>query len=47
LDSHYVGIDGPLLHWDKNDPTKLHVWVLSFERHALIAHYVLDLGDGA
>ena len=45
LDSHYVGIDGPLLHWDKNDPTKLHVWVLSFERHALIAHYVLDLGD--
>ena len=44
LDSHYIGIDGPLLHLDKDDPNKLHVWVLSFERHALVAHYVLDLG---
>lgn len=43
LDSHYIGIDGPLLHLDKDDPNILHVWVLSFERHALIAHYVLDL----
>ena len=43
LDSHYIGIDGPLLHLDKDDPNKLHVWILSFERHALIAHYILDL----
>ena len=43
LDSHSIGIDGPLLHLDKDDPTKLHVWILSFERHALIAHYVLNL----
>ena len=46
LDSHYIGIDGPLLHLDKDDPNKLHVWILSFERHALIAHYVLDLSTG-
>lgn len=43
LDSHSIGIDGPLLHLDKDDPTKLHIWILSFERHALIAHYVLKL----
>lgn len=45
LDSHLIGIDGPLLHLDKDDPNKLHVWILGFERHALIAHYVLDLGN--
>lgn len=43
LDSHFVGIDGPLLHWDDSDPGKLHLWLLSFERHALVGHYVLDL----
>lgn len=47
LDSHYIGIDGPLLHIDKDDPNKLHVWILSFERHALIAHYILDLSDSS
>ena len=43
LDSHFIGIDGPLLHLDKMDPNKLHVWILSFERHALIAHYLVEL----
>ncbi|MFK7785822.1 MAG: hypothetical protein AB8B56_11935 [Crocinitomicaceae bacterium] len=47
LDSHYVGIDGPLLHLDKDDPNILHIWILSFERHALVAHYVLDLSAPA
>ena len=45
LDSHYIGIDGPLLHLDRDDPDMLHVWVLSFERHALVAHYVVDLSE--
>ncbi len=39
LDSHEIGIDGPLIHKDKHG--NLHVWLLSFERHALIGHYVL------
>jgi len=43
LDSHKVGIDGPLFHFDKNDPTLLHVWFLSFERHSLVGHYELKL----
>lgn len=42
LDSHAVGIDGPLLHWDASLPYILHVWVLSFERHAMVGHYTID-----
>lgn len=41
LDSHRVGIDGPLIYRDAADPTQLHVWLLSFERHALVGHFVL------
>ena len=41
LDSHTVGIDGPVLHWDENNPQVLHVWLLSFERHALVGHYTI------
>ena len=43
LDSHKIGIDGPLLHQDYNNPNLIHVWLLSFERHALIGHYVVDI----
>jgi len=43
LDSHLVGIDGPIFHFDKNDRNILHLWLLSFERHALVGHYVINL----
>lgn len=43
LDSHKIGIDGPLMHWDDVQEGLLHVWLLSFERHALVAHYEIDL----
>ena len=43
IDSHKIGIDGPLLHLDKEDPTILHVWLLSFERQALVGHYEIQL----
>ena len=43
LDSHKIGIDGPLLHLDIDNPNILHVWLLSFERHALVGHYEIDL----
>ncbi len=43
IDSHRIGIDGPLLHLDKDNPTILHVWLLSFERHALVGHYEVQL----
>lgn len=43
LDSHKVGIDGPLLHFDAQDPAKLHFWILAFERHAFVGHYVIKI----
>lgn len=39
LDSHKIGIDGPIIHWDDTRKGVLHVWLLSFERHALVGHY--------
>ena len=42
LDSHEIGIDGPLLHLSEDGKT-LHVWMLSFERHALVGHYSIPL----
>lgn len=41
LDSHKVGIDGPLFHYDEQG--KLHLWILSFERHSFVGHYILEL----
>lgn len=45
LDSHTVGIDGPIFHFDADDPNKLHLWLLSFERHALVGHYIIDIKE--
>ncbi len=41
LDHHAIGVDGPLLHWDVNDPSLLHLYLLSYERHALLNHVIL------
>ncbi|MCP9455482.1 MAG: hypothetical protein NNA18_05160 [Nitrospira sp.] len=43
LDHHAIGVDGPLLHWDADDPSILHLYLLSYERHALLNHFVLAL----
>ncbi|MGB1041598.1 MAG: hypothetical protein ACPGVD_12045 [Flavobacteriales bacterium] len=41
LDSHEIGIDGPLMHLDKEG--NLHFWILSFERHCFVGHYVIKM----
>ncbi|GAB4156267.1 MAG: hypothetical protein Tsb009_33170 [Planctomycetaceae bacterium] len=43
IDHHSFGIDGPVMHRDENDPEKLHVYLLSYERHSLVAHLVVSL----
>ncbi len=45
LDSHKIGIDGPLLHLDEKNPNLLHLWILSFERHAIIGHCIIKLNE--
>lgn len=41
LDHHAIGVDGPLLHWDADNPSLLHLYLLSYERHALLNHVVI------
>lgn len=43
LDSHKVGIDGPIFHFTDSARTKLNLWLLSFERHALVGRYQVSL----
>lgn len=38
-----IGINGIVLHRDLYDRTKLHVYIMSYERITLIGHYVLAL----
>ena len=45
LDSHKIGIDGPLMHFDSVNNNRLHLWLLSFERHALVGHYTIELSE--
>lgn len=41
IDHHSVGVDGPLLHRDAGDPSVLHLYLLAYERHALLNHFVI------
>lgn len=43
LDSHSLGIDAILMHFDDQNKNLLHLWPLSFERHAFVGHYVVTL----
>ena len=42
VDHHSVGIDGPVIHKDINDSKVFHLYLLSYERHSLVAHYVFS-----
>jgi hypothetical protein len=33
------------MHWDAEDQNVLHVYVLSFERHAFVGHYEVRIPD--
>ncbi len=47
INHHDVAVDGPVLHRDANDPALLHVYLLSYERHSLIGHYVVSTAPTA
>ncbi len=42
IDHHAVGVDGPVMHLDPDNPGLLHLYLLSYERHTLIAHFLID-----
>jgi hypothetical protein len=41
LNHHDIAVDGPVLHRDEYDPSLVHVYLLSYERHTLIGHWIL------
>jgi hypothetical protein len=50
LDSHdhwlnhrEIGIDGAILFRDAMDPNLVHIYLLSYERHALVGHFVITV----
>lgn len=43
LDNKPVGIDGSLLFVEKGFPHKLHFLLLSYERHAIVGHYLMQI----
>ncbi len=46
LNHHAIGVDGPLLRWDADNPSLLHLYLLSYERHALLNHVILTMPPG-
>lgn len=45
INHHDVAVDGPVMHRDEKNPELLHVYLLSYERHSLIAHIVIQIED--
>jgi uncharacterized protein YneR len=43
LNHHDIAIDGPVLHRDSEDPNKIHLYLLSYERHSLVGHYEIQI----
>ena len=43
INHHELAIDGFVMHLDKNHPNLLHTYLLSYERHSLVAHFISDL----
>lgn len=43
IDHHHLAVDGSVMHLDKDNPKLLHLYLLSYERNTLVAHFLLDL----
>ena len=43
LNHHDLALDGQVLHRDDKDPNLAHLYLLSYERHAILAHFRVPL----
>ena len=43
IDHHSMAIDGPIIHRDAENPEIVHLYLMSYERHLLVAHFELRL----
>ncbi|HBL14387.1 MAG TPA: hypothetical protein DD379_23965 [Cyanobacteria bacterium UBA11162] len=45
IDHHKLALDGIAMHLDKENPNLLHLYLLSYERNTLIAHFSMNLKE--
>ena len=45
INHHDTAIDGPIIHLDERRKNLVHIYFLSYERHALVGHYEVTLPD--
>ena len=43
IDHHSMAIDGPIIHRDLDNPDLVHLFLMSYERHLLVAHFELTI----
>ena len=43
VNHHKLSIDGPVMHRDEKEPNLIHLYLLSYERHALVAHFKIAI----
>ena len=43
IDHHSMAIDGPIFHRDAENPDLVHLYLMSYERHLLVAHFELPI----
>ncbi len=41
IDHHSMAVDGPVIHRDADNPELVHLYLMSYERHLLVAHFEL------
>ena len=39
IDHHSMAVDGPVIHRDADNPDLVHLYLMSYERHLLVAHF--------
>jgi hypothetical protein len=42
LDNHRLGVDGPILHRDAQNPDRVHLYLTSYGRETLVGHWVIE-----
>lgn len=43
LNHHDIALDGSVIHKDQSDPGLFHLYLLSYERHTLIGHFIFSI----
>ncbi|HEY4485049.1 MAG TPA: hypothetical protein VI702_01810 [Nitrospiria bacterium] len=43
INHHEAAVDGAAMHRDKDNPNLIHLYLLSYERHSLIGHFLITL----